>query len=30
MGKQLFALYNKAEKPKIDYPKVKPKTEKQI
>ena len=26
-GKELFSLYNKAEKPKIEYPKVKQKSE---
>lgn len=30
MGKELFAMYNKADKPKIDYPKVRPKTQKEI
>ena len=30
MGKKLFALYNKAEKPKINYPKTRPKSQKEI
>ena len=29
-GKELFSLYNVAEKPKIDYPKTRPRTEKEI
>ena len=30
MGKKLFAMYNKAEKPKINYPKPKPKSQKEL
>lgn len=30
MGKKLFAMYNKHEKPKIVYPKTRPKSEKEL
>ena len=29
-GKEMFDLYNIAEKPKINYPKLKPKSQKEI